>query len=65
MTLFFNMTALTPIPTKYNGYTFRSRLEARWAMFFDRLKLKWEYEPEGYFLGDVHKYDPELLYLPD
>tara|TARA_R100000329_G_C7556463_1_gene196713 strand:+ start:48 stop:674 length:627 start_codon:yes stop_codon:yes gene_type:complete len=59
------MTALIPIPTKYNGYTFRSRLEARWAMFFDRLKLKWEYEPEGYFLGDSHKYDPELLYLPD
>jgi len=59
------MTALVPIPTKYNGITFRSRLEARWAMFFDYLKLKWEYEPEGYFLDKPHKYDAELMYLPD
>lgn len=35
-------------PTVYKGYRFRSRLEARWAVFFDRLKLKWEYEPETY-----------------
>ena len=39
---------LTPIPTRYKGYHFRSRLEARWAVFFDYLGLDWEYEPEGY-----------------
>ncbi len=33
------------IPTKYNGINFRSRLEARWAAFFDQLKWEWEYEP--------------------
>ena len=33
------------IPTKYAGHTFRSRLEARWAAFFDVCKWDWEYEP--------------------
>lgn len=32
------------IPTIYDGVRFRSRLEARWAMFFDRLGWKWSYE---------------------
>ncbi len=32
-------------PTKYAGVLFRSRLEARWAAFFDLLEWKWEYEP--------------------
>lgn len=32
-------------PTKYNGVQFRSRLEARWAVFFDLAGWKWEYEP--------------------
>jgi hypothetical protein len=36
---------LRPIPTKYNGVQFRSRLEARWAAFFDRAGWRWEYEP--------------------
>lgn len=46
------------IETRYKGYRFRSRLEARWAVFFDRLGLRWEYEPEGYEL-------PSGRYLPD
>lgn len=33
------------IPTDYNGVTFRSRLEARWAAFFDEFKIAWDYEP--------------------
>ena len=32
-------------PTKYNGVQFRSRLEARWAAFFDLAGWEWEYEP--------------------
>lgn len=39
---------IRPIETRYKGYRFRSRLEARWAVFFDALALKWEYEPEGF-----------------
>ena len=59
------MSTLKPIPSKYRGTTFRSRLEARWAIFFDLLELKWLYEPEGYFLGEEGKNDPKLCYLPD
>lgn len=51
--------AIKPIQTYYKGYCFRSRLEARWAVFFDACGVKWEYEPEGYDLGDG------VLYLPD
>jgi hypothetical protein len=33
------------IPTVYAGRQFRSRLEARWAAFFDLMRWRWEYEP--------------------
>ncbi|MGR4847899.1 hypothetical protein [Streptomyces sp. LARHCF252] len=36
------------IETRYAGCRFRSRLEARWAVFFDALDIDWEYEPEGF-----------------
>lgn len=32
-------------PTTYAGARFRSRLEARWAAFFDLAGWRWEYEP--------------------
>ncbi len=48
------------IETRYKGYRFRSRLEARWAVFFDALGIEWEYEKEGYDLGD-----DDGWYLPD
>jgi len=38
------------INTEYNGYRFRSRLEARWAVFFDALGIKYRYEVEGFDL---------------
>jgi hypothetical protein len=46
------------IETKYAGCRFRSRLEARWAVFFDTLGVEWQYEPEGFDL-------PSGRYLPD
>lgn len=51
------------IQTKYKGYKFRSRLEARWAVFFDSMMIDWEYEPEGFDLGDSGYYLPDF-YLP-
>ena len=33
------------IPTTYAGVTFRSKLEATWARFFDVIGVAWEYEP--------------------
>ena len=35
----------TPAITEYGGTTFRSQLEARWAAYFDRRGIAWEYEP--------------------
>lgn len=52
------------IQTEYKGYLFRSRLEARWAVFFDACGVKWEYEPEGLVLSDGTHYLPDF-YLPD
>ena len=52
------------IETEYNGYKFRSRLEARWAVFFDAAGIKYEYEPEGFELADGTRYLPDF-YLPD
>lgn len=49
---------LTPIQTTYAHYRFRSRLEARWAVYFTLLGLTWQYEPEGFRMGSV-------CYLPD
>lgn len=46
------------INTHYKGYKFRSRLEARWAVFFDALELDWKYEVEGFVLDGKP-------YLPD
>lgn len=49
---------IKPIETKYNGFKFRSRLEARWAIFFDMIGLKYEYEVEGFEMNGIR-------YLPD
>lgn len=44
--------------TYYDGYRFRSRLEARWAVFFNRIDLEYKYEIEGFEMD-------ETSYLPD
>lgn len=49
---------LTPIPTIYRGIKFRSRLEARWALFFDEIGLSYHYELEGFESNNTR-------YLPD
>jgi hypothetical protein len=47
-----------PIETYYHGHRFRSRIEARWAVFYDALGIEFQYEPEGFAL-------PSGWYLPD
>lgn len=42
------MNQIKAIETTYRGYRFRSRLEARWAVFFDTLGIPWKYEVQGY-----------------
>ena len=46
------------LETEYKGYRFRSRLEARWAVFMDAMNVPYQYEREGYDLDG-------LFYLPD
>ena len=49
---------IRPIETRFGGVLFRSRLEARWCVFWDSRGVPWEYEKEGYEL-------PSGRYLPD
>lgn len=46
------------LQTEYRGIKYRSRTEARWAVFLDELQVPYTYEPEGYDLGGE-------WYLPD
>lgn len=57
------MTTIKAIETRYAGCRFRSRLEARWAVFFDQVGISWQYEPQG-FVVDGRAYLPDFL-LPD
>ena len=51
------------IETRYKGYRFRSRLEARWAVFFDQAEIAYEYELEGFKLPSGAAYLPDF-FLP-
>lgn len=60
------MTTIKPIETAYKGYRFRSRLEARWAVFFDALKVEWKYEHEGFEKPYCESEEERMWrYLPD
>ncbi len=50
---------IKPIPTVYQHFSFRSRLEARWAVAFNEKGLPWNYETEGYEVA------AGVWYLPD
>lgn len=52
------------IETRFKGHRFRSRLEARWAVVLDHMGVKWQYEPEGYNLGEAGCYLPDF-WLPE
>lgn len=52
------MSNYKSIPTIYNGIQYRSRLEARWAFFFNYLNIEYYYEYEGFQL-------PSGWYVPD
>ena len=49
-------TRYAAIPTMYSDVQFRSRLEARWAAFFDLVSIPWDYEPV-----DLAGYIPDFL----
>lgn len=51
------------IETRYAGCRFRSRLEARWAVFFETAGIAWQYEPQGFTI--TGPFAPTTGYLPD
>jgi len=55
-------TTIQAIPTRFDGRYFRSRLEARWAAYFNALDIRYDYEPEG-FQADGLRYLPDF-WLP-
>lgn len=55
---------VNPIETVYNGYRFRSRTEARWAVFFDTLEIPYQYEVEGFELDGCGRYLPDFYLSP-
>lgn len=61
------MKQIAAIETVYKGHRFRSRLEARWAVFFDSAGVEWKYEPEGFRRWMVSDFDGDhyISYLPD
>jgi hypothetical protein len=50
------------IDTFYNGNYYRSRLEARWSVFFDEIFVRYQYEPEGYELDNGQRYLPDFYF---
>ena len=52
------------IPTQFDGYQFRSRTEARWAVFLWLIVARYVYEPEGYILPSGVCYLPDF-FLPE
>ncbi len=53
---------IEPKPTQYGNVLFRSRLEARWAVFLDFTEnvLNWEYEPKTFKLRNGWEYTPDF-----
>jgi hypothetical protein len=56
------MKIIKAIETEYNSVKYRSKNEARWAVFLDCLGIDFEYEPQGYEMTDG---DKTIKYLPD
>jgi len=52
-----------PQDTEYGGILYRSKLEARWALFFDENKISHKYELAKVDLG-IDKYTPDF-WLPE
>lgn len=56
-------SGLKAIQTEFRGVLYRSRIEARWAVAYTVLGVPFEYEKEGYDLGEAGFYLPDF-WLP-
>lgn len=48
------------IETWHQSILFRSRMEARWAVFLDEMDVSFSYEQEGFNLGELGGYRPDF-----
>lgn len=55
------MKRIAAISTHYAGRKFRSRVEARWAVFFDAMGIRYEYEFDGFALPGAGAYLPDFM----
>jgi len=46
--------------TKYGKVWFRSRLESRWAEWFDQQDIPWKYEPTSFGIDTARHYTPDF-----
>lgn len=57
---------IKPIETEYDGHRFRSRLEARWAVFFNEMGWKYHYELDDIMVehkGEILRYLPDFYVI--
>ncbi len=52
-------------PTLYNGVTYRSKLEARWAVFFNSLGVIHSYEPRTFYFAEFYGQADLYQFTPD
>jgi hypothetical protein len=52
------------LPIFYKGYKFRNKAVAKWAVFFDYLGIKYEYQKESFQLDSGEIYTPDF-WLPE
>lgn len=57
--MIFKNKNMKVLETHFEGHVFRSRLEARYAVFLNELGWSWDYEPESFV------FDGGIPYLPD
>lgn len=58
-----DLTMIKPKPTVYGGILYRTKIEANWAEFFDKNKIRHKYEPNKVDLG-IDTYKPDF-WLPE
>ena len=52
-------------PCVFKGVLMRSKTEARWAVVFEVMKLKWEYETTIFHLSPSERFPNGVSYVPD
>lgn len=55
-----SLYTIPPIPTVHDGTRYRSKLEARWAVWFEAMSLRFSYQPSVHLLANRTIYEPDF-----